>query len=163
MGAGIPIMTNPKEISQSLDVLISTSSAEILAKAFSNPLSFWAVIVATSASAVSSIFAFLTIRQNKVTQDEQVLQNLHNQFFEINRDLASRKTFTNHDNELFANFMDRVAELVEVKRVTMEQVSSFRSLTIDKDFVDFVKKYRSQHGREYYKSLTVLIKKWTRP
>ncbi|MFC1627459.1 hypothetical protein ACFL18_02825 [Patescibacteria group bacterium] len=161
MGAGnLFLNQNPvPSLNQNLNLHLSQESVDRFIFSLNKSVSIAdvATVVAAIAAAFSSIFALIMIIQNRKGQKELLVQSLHNHFFEINKHLALKSKPTLKDNELLANFLERVADLVESNQVPIGSVSGYKSMMTEPSLMRFVQGYRKKFGKSYFTSITWLI------
>lgn len=166
MGAGVPFQLHPQRQATRSELVISPDSARTLVSAFNNPVTTVIGVVTTVAAFFAAFFAYLALRQNKKTQQQLLVQSVYEQFLDINRDFASRRTggrnrntpLNQHEKELLANFFERLATLIRQKQVPFKEVENYKT-EFTNHYKNFVIGYRKTNGKQFYENIRWLIDK----
>lgn len=166
MGAGVPFQLHPQKQAIRSELVISPDSARTLADAFNNPLVTTVGTLSTIAAFLAAFFAYLALRQNKKTQQQLLVQSVYEQFLNINRDFASKRTgkgkkvttLNQHEKELLANFFERVATLIKQKQIPFGEIENYKTEFVN-HHKSFVVGYRNAYGKKFYENIEWLMEK----
>lgn len=165
MGAGVPFQLHPQRQVTRSELVISPDSARTLADAFSNPLVTTIGTLSTVAAFLAAFFAYLALRQNKKTQQQLLVQSIYEQFLDINRDFASRRSgssktipLNQHEKELLANFFERVTTLIRQKQIPFNEIENYKTEFVN-HYKSFVIGYRKANGKQFYENMEWMVGK----
>lgn len=166
MGAGVPFQLHPQRQALRSEFVISPDSARTLADAFDDPLVTTVGTLSTIAAFLAAFFAYLALRQNKKTQQQLLVQSVYEQFLNINRDFASKRTgkgekittLNQHEKELLANFFERLATLIKQRQIPFEEIENYKTEFVS-HHKNFVESYRKTYGKKFYENIDWLVGK----